>query len=362
MRSVGTWNVPTFSAREWRSAALDVDGANGSWTWQTSSGTASCIASIVRATSTGSDGARRVAVISGSTSPTESTRGGAPGSGSRPSGSVRSAARDSRTASWLRAGATMSTRCPRAARASAEPRTWRLTSRSASSQGRGVTCAIASGPGTGPEDTSQTGTASSTLTGEAVGMTRSRRNPARARRSAYSSSVRSRAARDEQHHHVEHPGRVRLVTGRQHHLDEEQPPGASDRGPDVAEQLEALGVLPVVHDVGQEVGVGSGRAPPRRSRRRWPRSGRRDRRASGRAAPRSEPCRRGSRRDADGVRSTTLSNVPFPPPMSARQRRSPKSYASATASGSPALISDMPRSNSAPSSGCAWRYSNTETP
>src|SRR5215216_6210732 len=56
IRSVGTWKVPTFSARDVRSAALDVDGANGSCTWQMSSGTDSCIASIVRVTSTGSDG------------------------------------------------------------------------------------------------------------------------------------------------------------------------------------------------------------------------------------------------------------------------------------------------------------------
>ena len=30
---MGAWKVPTFSAREWRSAALATDGANGSWTW-----------------------------------------------------------------------------------------------------------------------------------------------------------------------------------------------------------------------------------------------------------------------------------------------------------------------------------------
>ena len=124
IRSVGgMWNVPTFSAREWRSAALEVDGANGSCTWQTSSGTTSCIDSMVRATSTGSDGARRVAAISGSTSPTASTRGGPPGSGRSDSGSDRSAWRVVRTASCPRAGATMRTRCPRAARASAVPRT-----------------------------------------------------------------------------------------------------------------------------------------------------------------------------------------------------------------------------------------------
>ena len=107
---MGTWNVPTFSARLWRSAALEVEGAKGSWTWQMSSPMTSCIVSIVRATSTGTAGARRVAVISGSTSPTARMRGGPPGSGSSESGSLRSAWRVARTASWLRAGATTSTR------------------------------------------------------------------------------------------------------------------------------------------------------------------------------------------------------------------------------------------------------------
>ena len=37
-RSAGAWNVPTFSAREWRRAAAAVESANGSWTWTTSSG------------------------------------------------------------------------------------------------------------------------------------------------------------------------------------------------------------------------------------------------------------------------------------------------------------------------------------
>ena len=39
-RSAGAWNVPTLSAREWRSATDDVLGANGSWTWTKSSGAA----------------------------------------------------------------------------------------------------------------------------------------------------------------------------------------------------------------------------------------------------------------------------------------------------------------------------------
>jgi hypothetical protein len=114
------WKVPTFSAREWRSAALEVDGANGSWTWHTSSGRIVRRFSIVRETSTGSAGARRALPgRSGSASPTASTRGGAPGAGSSDAGSSRaalSACRVSRTASLEREGATMSTWCPRAAR------------------------------------------------------------------------------------------------------------------------------------------------------------------------------------------------------------------------------------------------------
>ena len=39
-RSVGAWKVPTLSEREWRSAALEVLGANGSCTWTKSSGDA----------------------------------------------------------------------------------------------------------------------------------------------------------------------------------------------------------------------------------------------------------------------------------------------------------------------------------
>ncbi len=112
-RSVGEWNVPTFSAREWRRAALDVDGANGSCTWQTSSARIVRRFSIVRETSTGSAGARRALPgRSGSASPTARTRGGAPGSGSSAAGSSRaalSAWRVSRTASLEREGATIST-------------------------------------------------------------------------------------------------------------------------------------------------------------------------------------------------------------------------------------------------------------
>ena len=55
-RSVEEWKEPTFSAREWRSAALDVLGANGSCTCTKSSSTVLSSSSIVRATSIGSAG------------------------------------------------------------------------------------------------------------------------------------------------------------------------------------------------------------------------------------------------------------------------------------------------------------------
>jgi len=128
-RSVGAWNVPTFSAREWRSAALETDGAKGSWTWQRSSAASTKSCSTVRATSIGS-AARRRAVPGppgpGIASPTASRRGGAPGSGT--ACPARIAARPSRTRSWDSDGATMTTACPRAARRSLVAWTARLTS------------------------------------------------------------------------------------------------------------------------------------------------------------------------------------------------------------------------------------------
>ena len=70
------WNEPTFNAREWRRAAFDVLGANGSWTWTKSSSIVPSSSSIVRATSIGSaDGRRRDAPATSSTSPTAITRG-----------------------------------------------------------------------------------------------------------------------------------------------------------------------------------------------------------------------------------------------------------------------------------------------
>ena len=65
---MGAWNEPTFSAREWRSAAARTLGANGSCTCTKSRATPSSSSSIVRATSTGSEAGRR-AERKGSTSP-----------------------------------------------------------------------------------------------------------------------------------------------------------------------------------------------------------------------------------------------------------------------------------------------------
>ncbi len=82
-RSSGVWNEPTFSAREWRSAALDVPSpahpANGSCTCTKSSGVLLSSSSSVRATSTGSARGRRVAELgTSSTSPIAITRGSPP--------------------------------------------------------------------------------------------------------------------------------------------------------------------------------------------------------------------------------------------------------------------------------------------
>ena len=83
---MGAWKLPTFSAREWRRATLDALGANGSCTLTTSSASTLSASSIVRATSTGSEAARRRVGENGSTSPTPTTTGSPSASSSRPSG------------------------------------------------------------------------------------------------------------------------------------------------------------------------------------------------------------------------------------------------------------------------------------
>ena len=114
-RSVGAWKEPTLSAREWRSAALDVLGANGSCTCTKSGSAAPSASSTLRATSTGSERAPRRDEPTGSTSPTASSRGGWPLSGSSsspPSPAAAIARRESRTRLDEVEGATIATRCP----------------------------------------------------------------------------------------------------------------------------------------------------------------------------------------------------------------------------------------------------------
>ena len=139
-RSVGAWKEPTFSAREWRSAAFAVLGANGSCTCTKSSSTVPSNSSIVRATSIGS---ARVGLLdpvgTSSTSPTAITVGlPSPRLSSRLCGcsrAARSARRDARTRSCEREGARISTRCPWRESSSVTPRTYALTSFSRASHG-----------------------------------------------------------------------------------------------------------------------------------------------------------------------------------------------------------------------------------
>ena len=141
--------MPTFSACEWRSAAEDALGANGSWTWTKSSSARSSSSSSVRETSSGSETEppRR----NGSDCPTASTEA-LPGSAKSASGFDASAwtfARPSRTSSRESDGATTTTRWPRAQSSSESRSTKRLTSWCCS-HGHGVTCAIENGSrGTG---------------------------------------------------------------------------------------------------------------------------------------------------------------------------------------------------------------------
>ena len=135
-RSVGAWKVPTFSAREWRSATLAALGANGSWTCTKSIAATSSASSIVRAMSIGGDGAVARRETSGSSSPTPSTR--TPWGSHKTSGSsaaLRISRRESRTSSGERDGASTSSRCPRAAICSESRATKPLTSWFSSSQG-----------------------------------------------------------------------------------------------------------------------------------------------------------------------------------------------------------------------------------
>ena len=139
-RSVVEWNVPTFSACEWRSAADAALGANGSCTWRKSSSARSSSSSIVRDTSSGSD--TEPPLRNGSDCPTASTEAH-PGSAQSASGSdfiALTVARPSRISSRESDGATTTTRWPRLHSSSDSRSTKRLTSWWCS-QGHGVTCA-----------------------------------------------------------------------------------------------------------------------------------------------------------------------------------------------------------------------------
>ena len=98
-RSAGRWNVPTFSARLWRSATDDALGANGSCTCTKSSSEVSSSSSIVREMSTGRLGTARRGASVGSSSPTART----PGSSPLKISLARMRLRDARTALGLRA-------------------------------------------------------------------------------------------------------------------------------------------------------------------------------------------------------------------------------------------------------------------
>ena len=125
---MAAWKVPMFSAREWRSAADDALGANGSCTCTKSKGAVSRTDSIVRDTSIGTDTLppRRLSTLW----PTASTRA-QPSSAKIDSGSLAAcliAARDSRTSRRDSDGAITTTRWPRAHSSSDSRSTKRLTS------------------------------------------------------------------------------------------------------------------------------------------------------------------------------------------------------------------------------------------
>ena len=132
---------------------------------------------------------------------------------------------------------------------------------------------------------------------------------------------------------------MRCVVGRHDHLDDER----AARTGAIASRTRvriasACGSRPVVDDVREQVGVGArghrleevaGRRS-RSARRASPSSA--DGCATVRGRSNSTPCSAGWRR------STSASSVPLPPPTSTRRCTPAKSYASATACGSPALM------------------------
>jgi hypothetical protein len=143
-RSVVEWKVPTLSAREWRSAADDALGANGSWTCTKSRSASSSSSSSVLDTSSGSD--TEPPRLKGRLWPTAS-RVAQPGWSKRASGSsfiALTIARPSRTSSRESDGAITATRWPRLQSSSESRSTKRFTSWCCS-HGHGVTWAIEKG-------------------------------------------------------------------------------------------------------------------------------------------------------------------------------------------------------------------------
>ena len=115
-RSAGAWKVPTLSAREWRNAAEEALGANGSCTCTKSNEASSRSSSIVRATSSGSDTFTAFRVGgNGRLWPTAITCAH-PGAANTASGSCASrftTCRPSRISSRESDGAITTTLCPR---------------------------------------------------------------------------------------------------------------------------------------------------------------------------------------------------------------------------------------------------------
>ena len=140
-RSVGAWNVPTLSAREWRSATEEALGANGSCTWTKSSG-ARVSDLLDRARDVERRRGRRAAARRRQRQQLADAEHGDAAVGVEQRRRRGSAGATRARASGERDGASTSTRCPRAASSADSARTNALTSCS-SSQGYGVTWAIA---------------------------------------------------------------------------------------------------------------------------------------------------------------------------------------------------------------------------
>ena len=112
-RSAGAWNVPTLSAREWRSATDDVLGANGSCTWTKSNG-ARLQHVVERARDVERRRRRRPAPRRRERQQLADAEHAARRRRGRRTSPARISRRDSRTSSGERDGASTTIRCPRA--------------------------------------------------------------------------------------------------------------------------------------------------------------------------------------------------------------------------------------------------------